>query len=78
MFSGLFFELPSELAKWHQVGERLAFHSEDIFDWMVIERGTLHGGFSLRVTRQRLPEAERADFDRHVGAISWHPPIGKE
>jgi len=73
LFSGLFFELPPQLTKWHQVGERLAFGAEDIFDWMVVEHGTLHGGFTLRVTRQRLPEAERAEYDRHVGATSWHP-----
>jgi uncharacterized protein YegJ (DUF2314 family) len=73
LFSGVFFELPRELTKWHQVGDRLAFHAEDIFDWMVLEEGTLHGGFTLRVTRQRLPESERADYDRDVGVSHWHP-----
>src|SRR5262245_53723875 len=28
LFSGLFFELPRELSKWHEVGERLAFEAE--------------------------------------------------
>jgi uncharacterized protein YegJ (DUF2314 family) len=72
-FSGLFFELPRELSKWHKPGETLAFDAAEIFDWMIVDQGTLHGGFTLRVTRQRLPEAKRADYDRHVGAISWHP-----
>ncbi|HKO51742.1 MAG TPA: DUF2314 domain-containing protein [Polyangiaceae bacterium] len=72
-FSGLFFEVPRELTKWHKVGERLAFDAEEIFDWMIVDQGALHGGFTLRVTRQRLPETKRADYDRRVGAISWHP-----
>ncbi len=72
-FSGLFFELPRELTKWHKVGERLAFDAKDIFDWTIIDEGTLYGGFTLRVTRQRLPEAQRIAYDRRVGAISWDP-----
>src|SRR5213592_1631626 len=35
VFSGTFFEVPPEFQKWHQVGQRLAFDGEDIFDWMV-------------------------------------------
>jgi len=72
-FSGLFFDLPRELTKWHKVGERFAFDAKDIVDWTVVDQGTLYGGFTLRVTRQRLPEAERADYDRRLGATSWHP-----
>lgn len=68
VFSGEFFELPKELLKWHQVGQRLAFEGEDIFDWMVLTRnGHLSGGYTLRVTRSAMPEAERADYDRHIG-----------
>ena len=59
VFSGTFFEVPPELQKWHQVGQRLGFDPEDIFDWMVLREGHLHGGFTLRVTREKLPEAER-------------------
>jgi hypothetical protein len=32
VFSGVFFEVPPELQKWHQVGTRLTFEGEDIFD----------------------------------------------
>ncbi len=72
VFSGAFFELPPELEKWHQVGERLAFESEDIFDWMVLTRdGRLFGGYTLRVTRSHLPESQRAGYDEHIGVRSY-------
>jgi uncharacterized protein YegJ (DUF2314 family) len=68
VFSGVFFEVPPELQKWHQVGQRLAFDGEDIFDWMVLTKeGRLFGGYTLRVARGKLPESERADYDRYIG-----------
>jgi hypothetical protein len=73
LFSAEFFELPSELSKWHQVGQRLAFDPEDIFDWAVNEGGTMHGSYSLRVTRGSLAEAERENFDRRLGVDVWAP-----
>lgn len=74
VFSGTFFEVPPELQKWHQVGQRLAFDPDDIFDWMVLDDGHLHGGFTLRVTRSKLPESERESYDRHVGVTAYEPP----
>ena len=73
VFSGTFFEVPPAFEKWHQVGQRLAFEPEDIFDWMVLDHGHLHGGFTLRVARQKLPEAERASYDRYVGVSVYEP-----
>ncbi|MEP6672076.1 MAG: DUF2314 domain-containing protein [Chthoniobacter sp.] len=73
VFSGMFFEVPPELQKWHQVGQRLAFDPEDVFDWMVLQQGHLHGGFTLRVTREKLPEAERESYDRYVGVSIYEP-----
>jgi uncharacterized protein YegJ (DUF2314 family) len=73
-FSGSFFEVPRELQKWHQVGQRLAFQGEDIFDWMALnEDGRLFGGYTLRVSRSKLPESERADYDRHIGVTAYEP-----
>jgi len=74
VFSGTFFEVPLEFQKWHQVGQRLAFDPEDIFDWMVLCQGHLHGGFTLRVARSKLPEAERESYDRYVG-VSFYEPL---
>lgn len=72
VFSGGFFEVPPELQKWHQVGQRLGFGGEDIFDWMVLTQdGRLFGGYTLRVARSKLPETERADYDRYIGVRSY-------
>jgi uncharacterized protein YegJ (DUF2314 family) len=76
VFSGVFFEVPRELQKWHPVGQRLTFEGEDIFDWMVLtEDGRLSGGFTLRVSRSKLPESERADYDRNIGVRVYEPAI---
>jgi uncharacterized protein YegJ (DUF2314 family) len=71
IFSGMFFEVPPGFEKWHQVGKRLGFDPEDVFDWMVVDGGRLAGGFTLRVTRECLPEAERAAYDRYIGVESY-------
>jgi uncharacterized protein YegJ (DUF2314 family) len=76
VFSGGFFEVPPELQKWHQVGQRLAFEGEDIFDWMVLtEDGRLFGGFTLRTSRSKLPESQRADYDRYIGIRVYEPDV---
>ena len=68
VFSASFYEVPPELQQWHQVGQRLTFDGEDIFDWMILtEDGRLFGGFTLRVSRSMLPESKREDYDRYIG-----------
>lgn len=72
LFSGTFFEVPTELQKWHHVGEELGFYAEDIFDWMFLtENGRLFGGYTLRVSRAMLPEDQRADYDSHIGVRTY-------
>ena|SRR5690554_1922279 len=73
LFSGTFFEVPADLTKWHQVGQRLGFDPEDIFDWMVNDRGHLYGGYTMRVMRNTLPEQEKHAYDQHVGVTWWEP-----
>jgi uncharacterized protein YegJ (DUF2314 family) len=73
VFSGIFFEVPSEFHKWHQVGQCLLFEAGDIFDWMVNDGGHLYGGFTLRVAREKLPEPERESYDRYVGVSAYEP-----
>ena len=74
LFSGVFTEVPPELQKWHQVGQRLAFEGDDIFDWMALtEEGRLFGGFTLRVSRSKLPEGQRADYDGYIGVKTYEP-----
>jgi len=31
------------------------------------------GGYTLRVARSKLPESERADYDRYVGVRVYEP-----
>jgi uncharacterized protein YegJ (DUF2314 family) len=73
LFSAAFFELPKELMKCHKVGERVNFETEEIFDWMVNDNGHLHGGFTFRVARAQLPEAERGAYDGYTGVTTWEP-----
>ena len=74
IFSGIFFEVPKEFEKWHKVGERLGFDPEDVFDWMVLEDGHLYGGFTLRVTRDKLRPEQREAYDRHIGVEVYEDP----
>ena len=72
LLSGVFFELPKELEKWHKVGERLGFEPEDAFDWCVIQGGNASGGFTLQATRNQMKkEQEKMKFDQHIGIDSF-------
>lgn len=72
ILSGVFFEVPEELRKWHQVGQRLGFESGDIFDWMVNDKGHVTGAFTIRVTRNRLKtESEKLEYDKYIGITSY-------
>ena len=74
LLSGVFFEVPHELQKWHKVGERLGFEPEDMFDWMINDNGHVTGGYTLRVTRNRLrTEIEKQEFDEYSGISSYEP-----
>jgi uncharacterized protein YegJ (DUF2314 family) len=72
LLSGVFFEIPKGFEKWHQIGQRLGFDPEDVFDWMVIDKGHAKGAYTLKVSRERLTtEQERKDFDRYIGVTSY-------
>jgi len=71
VFVGTFFEVPPELLDWHQPGQRLQFEGDDIFDWFVNDDGYLFGGYTMRVTRSRLPEGERLAYDTYTGVKQW-------
>lgn len=74
LLSGVFFEVPDSLKEWHQVGQRLGFVPEDVFDWMVNDNGKVEGGFTIRVTRSRLTsEEEKTRYDEYIGISSYEP-----
>jgi len=64
------FEVPDMLPS-YSVGDRQTVALADLMDWMVNDNGRLTGGFSLRYHRAGLSEAEKADFDRHIGVTEW-------
>lgn len=74
LFSGTFFEVPEEMQKWHQVGQRLGFEHDDVFDWMINDNGKVKGAFTIRVNRSRLKtDSEKLDFDEYIGISEYEP-----
>ena len=71
LFSAEFTEIPSGLERYHQIGQRLVIEGEDIFDWRVNCDGCLFGGFTIRVARRRIPEADLADYDTYIGVSKF-------
>lgn len=64
------FELPKEFTS-VKVGEVIFVPETALLDWMVNEDGVLHGGFSLRYQRSRLPTEQHAAYDAHVGVTEY-------
>lgn len=73
ILSGVFFEVPPSLTKWHQVGQRYGFDPEDVFDWMINDTGKIKGGFTVRVARSRLLTKQEKKYDEYIGADSYEP-----
>jgi uncharacterized protein YegJ (DUF2314 family) len=71
-FHGTIFEIPSTW-KNHKVGDVLTIAADTVLDWMIIDKEHLHGGFSIRVARQRKPENEREAFDAFIGVRTYEP-----
>lgn len=55
-----------EKVKSVKMGQEVTVASDKISDWMYIENRKLVGGETLRVLRDALTPAERADFDKSV------------
>ena len=70
-FALRFFEVPPELQKWHKPGDVIVIEHDQIFDWFVNDDGLMHGAFTMRVARSRMPESERAAFDKYTGVRHW-------
>ena len=67
-FLAQLFEIPAALEGF-AIGDEFEIIPDDVLDWMINDSGTLHGGFSLRYHRERLPEHERPAFDQHLSLI---------
>jgi uncharacterized protein YegJ (DUF2314 family) len=48
----------------HRPGEVITVPADQVFDWMYVEDGKLHGGFSTRAIRSHLSGKQREAFDK--------------
>ena len=69
-FVAQIFEIPPTLEGF-EIGEHIDIPAGDVLDWMINDNGTLHGGFSIRYHREKIPEHERDSFDEHLGVTSY-------
>ena len=69
-FIAEFFEVPATFTD-YAVGDQLEISSESVLDWMVNDGGVLHGGYSIRYQRSRLPDDEYPAFDEHIGVTKY-------
>jgi hypothetical protein len=72
-FVAAVFEAPPELPQM-RIGARRWLPDTEVGDWMIVgKQGVVHGAYSLRLQRERLPQYRRANFDLLIGARSYAP-----
>lgn len=69
-FTAEFYEVPNDLEEYAR-GDEVEVADTELLDWMVNEDGLLHGGFSIRYVRARLPVEERAEYDKYIGVRQY-------
>jgi len=55
-----------EVVKSVKLGQKVSVDASDISDWMYIDKGVLVGGYTIRVLRETMSPAERADLDKSL------------
>lgn len=56
-----------EKIKGIKLGDTVEIDKKDISDWMYIKNSELHGGYTIRLLRDRMSESERKIFDSESG-----------
>ncbi len=59
-----------------KAGQWVSGAPDEISDWMIVDGGILCGGFTSRVAREHMSDAERAEADSDLawtGMVSWAP-----
>lgn len=51
----------------YKIGDKIEVDNSKISDWMYIENGKLFGGYTIKLLRVRMTEAEREQFDAESG-----------
>ena len=55
-----------EMVKNVKLGQKVSVEPSKISDWMYVQNGKLVGGYTIRVLRDAMPAAQRAEFDKSV------------
>lgn len=66
------FEVPTSF-KSVKVGSEITLAIPDVLDWMIIDEGSAHGGYSIRFLRNQKPEREKKKFDEFMGIQTYMP-----
>ncbi|WP_371311664.1 DUF2314 domain-containing protein, partial [Flavobacterium circumlabens] len=60
-YSGILDNEPEYITE-YKIGEKIEVDNSKISDWMYIENGKLFGGYTMKLLRARMTEAEREQF----------------
>jgi uncharacterized protein YegJ (DUF2314 family) len=65
-YVGVIDNLPEKI-KAVKLGDTVQIDRKEISDWMYIKNSELHGGYTIRLLRERMTEDERKKFDAESG-----------
>ncbi|MBF6640971.1 DUF2314 domain-containing protein [Flavobacterium sp. J49] len=67
-YIGVVNNLPEKI-KGIKVGDTVEINKNEVSDWMFVKGSKLHGGYTIRLLRNRMTESERENFDKESGLI---------
>jgi len=50
----------------YKLGDRYRVDKNDIYDWMIVDNGSLVGGYTIRVARRKMSVEDRIQFDERI------------
>lgn len=74
LFRGYLASAPANLPSWSH-GDRIVVPADEISDWMAIEDGTLYGGFTMYVLRDRMSADQRRGMEERMGLVLPERPV---
>ncbi|HEY6161303.1 MAG TPA: DUF2314 domain-containing protein, partial [Bacteroidia bacterium] len=51
------------------MGKRISVPPEHVSDWMIVEKGKLVGGYTIRAIRENVEEKDRPAFDKSINLV---------
>jgi len=64
------FEVPENFGGLES-NQSYVLEEDRVEDWMINDNGRLYGGFSVRLQRKALPDADKSEFDRYTGVSEY-------